>query len=57
MEAKNGVALTMIYVLAFIIGCIIIGSLALAVFTKPMTTVYMDSPYHPVVTCFHEHRI
>ena len=57
MAAKNGTALTMIYVLAFIIGCIIIASIAISLYSQPMIKVYLDSPYHPVATCFHDHRI
>ena len=57
MAAKNGTALTMIYVLAFVIGCIIIASIAISLYSQPMIKVYLDSPYHPVATCFYDHRI
>jgi hypothetical protein len=57
MAAKNGTLWTIIYAIAFSIWCIILGAIALIVLTEPLTPISLDSHYHPVATCFHEHRI
>ena len=57
MAAKNGTMLTIIYAIVFSIWCVILGAISLVVLTGSMTPISLDSSYHPVATCFHEHRI
>lgn len=57
MAAKNGTLWTIIYAVAFSIWCVILGAIALIILTEPLTPISRDSHYHPVATCFHEHRI
>jgi high-affinity Fe2+/Pb2+ permease len=57
MAAKNGTANTIIYLLMVIVVCLILGGLFFSFISKPLSAVYMDSSYYPIVTCFHDHRI
>lgn len=57
MASRNGTALTIMYVVAFIVGCIIMALTIFVGLTESMTSVSLDSSYHPVAACYHEHRI